>query len=337
MIAVLHLPFSIVERDEFRDLMLYSSPALRNNNTLPKSGITVKTWLLELFLLSQVLLIALMYQSGAKVHLSFDLWSSPNHYSMLGIIGHFIDHNFKARIILLGLKRLIGSHSGENMAQLLIEAIMIYKLAKILGFCVLDNAGDNDTSLRMVEKFLLTQGVIWNADSHRLRCFGHIVSLIAKAFTANKPLKVVRAKGTPKPPKALWVRPADALSKLHHIIVFITATAQRIEEFTVINQNVDDEILHTVQENDTRWFSTYLMIVRAIILRNSIDLFVLRHQTSAKDQKNLLEFTLTADDWNYSSEAIAFMKPLFLLVKELEGKSSSGIYTSYFSIYCFYN
>ena len=109
---------------------------------------------------------------------------------MLGIISYFIDYNFKARTVLLGLKRLIGSHSGENMAQLLIEAVKTYKLAKVLGFCVLDNAGDNDTSLRVVETFLLTQGVIWSADSYRLRCFGYIVSLVARAFTANKPLKV---------------------------------------------------------------------------------------------------------------------------------------------------
>ena len=61
MIAVLHLPFSVVESDEFRDLMLYSSPALRGNDTLPKSGTTIKTWMLELFLLSQAILITLLY------------------------------------------------------------------------------------------------------------------------------------------------------------------------------------------------------------------------------------------------------------------------------------
>jgi hypothetical protein len=54
-------------------------------------------------------------------------------------------------------------------------------------------------------------------------------------------------------------------------------TAQRIKDFMIINQDVDNEILYLVTENDTRWFSTYLMIVRAIILRNSIDLFVLRY------------------------------------------------------------
>jgi hypothetical protein len=61
MIVVLYLPFSIVESDEFRDLMLYLSLALRNNNTLPKSGTTIKTWMLELFLLSQAMLIALLH------------------------------------------------------------------------------------------------------------------------------------------------------------------------------------------------------------------------------------------------------------------------------------
>lgn len=324
MIAVLHLPFSIVESDEFRDFVLYCSPALRGNDTLPKSGATIKTWLLEYFLLSQLVLIQLLLESGAKIHISFDLWSSPNHYSMLGIVCHFIDRQFKARTVMLGLKRLIGPHSGENMSRLLIETITTYKLAHVLSFCVLDNAGDNDTSLRSVEAYLLTQGVVWHADDHRLRCFGHIISLIASAFTANKPLKVTRPRMTPKPPKVLWARPNDALSKLHHIVVFIMVTAQRIEEFVAINQDTDDDILHPIKENDTRWFSTYLMLIRAIVLRNSIDLFVARHLSSAKDEKNLADFVLSSDDWKYCAEVNAFMKPLFLLVKELEGKSDSG-------------
>jgi hypothetical protein len=41
-----------------------------------------------------------------------------------------------------------------------------------------------------------------------------------------------------------------------------------------INKDIDNEVLHPVKENDTRWFSTYLMIIRAILLRNSIDLFI---------------------------------------------------------------
>jgi len=45
-IAVLYLLFSIVENDEFRDLMLYAFLNLRGNNTLLKSGNTIKILLL---------------------------------------------------------------------------------------------------------------------------------------------------------------------------------------------------------------------------------------------------------------------------------------------------
>jgi hypothetical protein len=135
-----------------------------------------------------------------------------------------LDRNFKAHTIMLGLKHLIGLHSGENISHLLIEMIETYKLAHILSFYVLDNAGDNDTSLHLVQAYLLLQGVTWSVDAYRLHCFSHIVSLIASTFIANKPLKVIRAKGEPKPLKVKWVCPNNAISKLHHIIIFIIVT-----------------------------------------------------------------------------------------------------------------
>ena len=72
---------------------------------------------------SQVTLIALLLESGAIVHISLDLWSSPNGYSMLGVICHFIDRAFKARTVLFGVKALHGPHSGKNMAAPLIKVM----------------------------------------------------------------------------------------------------------------------------------------------------------------------------------------------------------------------
>lgn len=59
-IAVLHMPFSIVERDEFRDLMLYSSPYLRHDDTLQKSGTSISAGLVTSFLACQLILISLL-------------------------------------------------------------------------------------------------------------------------------------------------------------------------------------------------------------------------------------------------------------------------------------
>jgi hypothetical protein len=49
-IIVLHMLFSIIERDEFRDLILYSLSYLRHNNSLLKSSILISIGLVTSFL-----------------------------------------------------------------------------------------------------------------------------------------------------------------------------------------------------------------------------------------------------------------------------------------------
>ena len=72
-IAICHIPFAIVEHPAFRDLFLYASPPLRGNDILPKSGNTIKAWLLELYITCQVILIKLLLESNCQVYISFDL------------------------------------------------------------------------------------------------------------------------------------------------------------------------------------------------------------------------------------------------------------------------
>ena len=166
-----------------------------------------------------------------------------------------MDKSFKVRSIIFGIKRLFGLHSGYNIVQLLIDVMKIYSFQKRLRFCVIDNASNNNTALTTIERYLATCGVIWSGKDHCLCCFGHVVSLIANAFTANKPLKkkkVARVKGAPKAPKVIWIRPEDAISIVHIITVYIIATSQRIEEFIRINSITDNNILHPIKENDTR-------------------------------------------------------------------------------------
>jgi hypothetical protein len=324
-IAVCHIPFAIVEQAAFRDLLLYASPPLRGNDTLPKSGNSIRTWLLELYIVCQVLLIKLLLESNCQVHISFDLWTSPNNFSMLGLCCHFIDRSWQARTVILGMKRLIGPHSGDNMATLLKQVLQTYKLGPRLGYCVLDNAGDNDTCLRAVEDHLLLQGIRWNADEHRLRCFGHIVNLIATAFLENKPTKEARVRRLSGEPKPIWTRSIDAISKLHNIVVFIMLTAQRIEQFEKINKSTHDPLLHPKREQATRWFSTLNMLRRAIQVKDSIDLFVARNSDQSSKEKTLFDSIMSQDDWNYAKEVIAFMEPLEELMLSLQGKEISGM------------
>jgi hypothetical protein len=63
----------------------------------------------------------------------------------MGVIAHYTDNTFKNRTIMIALKRLHETHSGENMGSLLIEIINNFDLKKRLKYFITDNAGSNNT------------------------------------------------------------------------------------------------------------------------------------------------------------------------------------------------
>jgi len=63
--------------------------------------------------------------------------------------------------VLLGLRLLYNSHAKVNIAQLVIHVIKCYRLAKLLGYCIIDNASDNNITLKEVSRYLFViKGVI---------------------------------------------------------------------------------------------------------------------------------------------------------------------------------
>lgn len=79
---------------------------------------------------------------------------------MLSVIAHFITLLWKACTVLLALRPLYRPYSGLNMSLLIINIIKAYNLSKALRFCILNNATDNNTLLRLVEAHLLSLGII---------------------------------------------------------------------------------------------------------------------------------------------------------------------------------
>ena len=63
--------------------------------------------------------------NGAQtlIHLSFDLWTSPNRLAFIAIFGHFLDREYRQQNCLIGFRRQLGSHAGENIAHTLEEVI----------------------------------------------------------------------------------------------------------------------------------------------------------------------------------------------------------------------
>jgi hypothetical protein len=180
-IVVMHITFSQVENEWFRRFLEVLSPKL--TNWIPKSGDTIRSWILLEFKRRQNEIKAQLHESKSLIHLSFDLWTSPNHLSIVGIHGHFMNPQYKVDNALLGLRRLRGPHSGENIAEAIVGVIRQYEITDQIGYFVLDNASSNTTC---VDCILDTLGVDDTTENRRLCCLGHVINLAAKAFLFGK-------------------------------------------------------------------------------------------------------------------------------------------------------
>jgi len=93
-----------------------------------------------------------IHLAQSKIHLSYDLWTSPNSLAILRVIAHYIDKDGTLQYTNLALKSIIGEHTGEQLAAAIIEVLEDWGFALKLGFIVSDNAPSNDVMMRTLQR-----------------------------------------------------------------------------------------------------------------------------------------------------------------------------------------
>jgi hypothetical protein len=74
--------------------------------------------------------------------------------------------------VLIRLRRLKGSHTRENIAEVVAPVLEFFELGPHLSYFIADNDPSNDVAIRCILRL----------DSQRVRCLGHVINLGAKAF-----------------------------------------------------------------------------------------------------------------------------------------------------------
>ena len=89
---------------------------------------------------------------------------------------HFIGQYGKPQAVLVALHRMQGTHSSEQIAEVLIDVLREYGFVGRLGVFVGDNAEANDVAWREASNVLHSQR---DPEASRSRCLGHTVSSIS--------------------------------------------------------------------------------------------------------------------------------------------------------------
>ncbi len=166
-------------------------------NALPKSSSTLATWVEDMHRYFEPTIIEEIQTARSKISISFDGWGSKREkISLVGVVAHFIDSKGRGVSRLLGMPELPGhGKAGKgtyfttknssftvlmypDQAQVILPLFKRFNITSDnLGFFVLDNAPNNDTTLVELSK---TLG--FEPKERRLRCMGHIINLIAEQY-----------------------------------------------------------------------------------------------------------------------------------------------------------
>jgi hypothetical protein len=80
--------------------------------------------------------------------------------------------------LLLVLKEMEGSHSGKNMAAVILPVFGDFCIEDKIGYFISDNASQNDLAVNALCRGLKLKNPI----TCRLQCLGYVINLSAKAF-----------------------------------------------------------------------------------------------------------------------------------------------------------
>jgi hypothetical protein len=202
------------------------------------------------------------------------VWTSKNHKAILGVIGHWLTPDFKYQGRVLEFSELSGSHSGENLAEVLQKMLVELQIEEKLLTITADNASNNETLaselyFNLAEKYNSEDATI--SDKGRLRfqgvdsyirCLAHILNLIVRdilsALKSGDHKSALEACDLLQENKKIGQH--SALARLRIMALWILRTPQRRQQWKVTCQanGLSDKFIE--YDVETRWNSTYRMI-----------------------------------------------------------------------------
>lgn len=233
-ISKANILFSRIENPLFRQLL-----CLLNKNLvrqlLPLCGNTIKLWLNAEVESQKGLLRIELAVSPFKKHLSFDLWTSPNQYALLGITVHFVSASQQLQSRFLALNRVLGSPGSKNLGPVLQSIIEDFATSETLGYLTADNADSCDAAV--TELFCGLSGAESATDEiaelnaqRRIRCVNHQINLVATGlFGGSKKEALKKLDPHPEEYKSLleeikfledW-RQSSVIQRLHNLMSWI--------------------------------------------------------------------------------------------------------------------
>uniref|UniRef100_A0A8C1U7M1 BED-type domain-containing protein n=1 Tax=Cyprinus carpio TaxID=7962 RepID=A0A8C1U7M1_CYPCA len=265
-------PLSVVENEGFRYMVQtmeprYTIPSRQHitDIAVPNLYKEVKTNVLECLALAE------------KVALTCDAWTSRATESYVTLTVHHITDEWKLESCVLQTRAMYDSHTGENIAALLKEAVAEWRLNIKDPVLVTDNAANMHVAAEL-------------AGMSHIRCFAHSLNLASQ--------------------KALKVPSVDRLlGRVRRVTAFFrrsTIASQQLKQNQLLLKLPKHRLITDVV---TRWNSSYDMVDRFLEQQPAICAALLSTEVLLKALKPMKDATLVMSE--ESMPTVSIIAPLY--------------------------
>lgn len=276
MIALDFQPISIVEDEGFRQY----SHSLNPNYTLPSRKNLSDVLIPEKFTFVQSKLTD-MLNATDYVSATTDLWTSSSNKSYITVTGHFI-FDFKQYSVVLGTNELTTAHTGENIAEAIMNIFQNYNIADKIVTIVTDNGSNMK---KAVSEYL---------KKYNHFCVAHTLNLsVQETVSGSKEFQPI-------------------LVQCRSLVSHFKRSSTAMYKLREAQKQLNLPPLVLIQDVSTRWNSELMMLERLLEVKVPLSVALASLTNAPKN--------LEAEEWVIVKEAVAVLKPLHAITEKLSGE-----------------
>lgn len=264
MIALDCQPFSVVEDEGFKRLIKLLAPKY----VLPSRRYFAETVLNDMYEHLRLKVSKALASSCEFLALTTDEWSADNApgVALLSLTAHWIDEKFNRRYAMLHAQNLEAAHTGDYLAQVTTDMMAGWQLEKNrIQYVLRDNAAAMVKAMNV-------------ANLPHIGCMAHTLQLAVRdALEAQNGIENVISLGR------------RIVGHFKHS----TLAYNRLSTFQKVHQLPEHRLL---QDEPTRWNSTYYMLVRLKEQRAALTSYAGEYDITVPtvNQWELIDKTITA-------------------------------------------
>ncbi|PQK15635.1 hypothetical protein BB8028_0005g11470 [Beauveria bassiana] len=249
--------FSFVENPILRDIFDYLSPSVSIQRA-NLSARAIRCKIIQQYNRHKKKVIDVLKNAPGLLHISFDGWTSRNKLALYGIACFFRDEKDQPCKIIIGVPEAHRHFDSTIGGEVLDILHTLGVTPEKVGYFTLDNAENNDTAMEVIGGELGFDG--------RLRRGRYALEQQLSGAEALSDAEYAR-----------W-RKRGPVGKLHNIVV-----DEEINRATTLKLR-SKKPLKLIIDNDTRWLSQLYMIRRALRLKTSVELLLIRYKAQWEDE-----------------------------------------------------